>query len=225
MRRCLLCAAALAVVAMTATPAWAQRQRQRGGFGFFRGGSELMLLRQKSVQDELKVTEDQVKKVTELAEKQRGAFGELRNLSREERQKKIEERSKENAKALAEILKPEQVKRLKQISLQQQGARAINNPEVATALNLTAEQKEKVKSIGEEAAKEMRELFQGGNREEARKEMADLRKSTEEKVQGVLTTEQKAKLKELQGEPFKGEIRPPERNRPGGRGARRPSKT
>ena len=37
---------------------------------------------------------------------------------------------------LAEILKPKQLERLKQIRLQMEGANALSNPEVAMALHL-----------------------------------------------------------------------------------------
>jgi Spy/CpxP family protein refolding chaperone len=96
-----------------------------------------------------------------------------------------------------------------QITLQRRGLGAAENPEVASALKLTDEQQDKIKTIQEDTRKEMQELFQGGNREEARKKMAEIRKSTEEKLQSILTAEQKGKWKELTGEPFKGEITPP----------------
>jgi Spy/CpxP family protein refolding chaperone len=206
MKRLVPLALALALVALAASAALAQPGFRPGGFG----GGTLFLLTQKSVQEELKLSEDQVKKVTELDQKQREAFRDFRDLSREERQQKMQEMAKANDKAIGEILKEDQLKRVKQISLQQQGARALGTPEVADALKLTDEQKDKVKGIQEESAKEFRELFQGGgDRDEVRKKMEALRKSTEEKLMGVLTDDQKTKWKELQGEPFKGEIRRP----------------
>jgi Spy/CpxP family protein refolding chaperone len=78
-------ALALAVVAV-AVPA-AQAQRGQGGFGF--GGGPLFLLSQESVQDELKMAEEQIKKVSQLSEKRREAVSQLRNLDPEERQKKL----------------------------------------------------------------------------------------------------------------------------------------
>jgi hypothetical protein len=165
-----------------------------------------------------------VKKVQELMEKQRDNFTGLRDLSPEDRRKKFEEIAKANDKALADILKPEQMKRTKQISLQVRGGRAFADPEVVEALKFTAEQKDKIKAIQEEAQKEMRDLFQGGNREEARKKIAELRKSTDAKLNELLNTEQKAKWKELTGEPFKGELtRPGFGGGSGGQG-RRPKK-
>jgi hypothetical protein len=206
----------IVVAAVVAVAAPAAQAQQRGGRGM--GGGRMtptMLLGQKSVQDELKVSEDQVGKITQLAAKQREAFAELRNLQGEERQKKLQELNQANEKQLAEILKPEQLKRLKQIAWQQQGGQALAESDVAEALGLSGEQKEKIKTINEDAQKEMRELFQpGGNREEAQKKMAEMRKATEEKRMAVLTDTQKAKWKELLGEPFKGEITRP--GRPGG---------
>jgi len=191
-----------------ASPALAQRQRRGGGGG--RGMSSAMLLGQKSVQEELKLSEDQVKKLQEFQTSQREKFQGLRDLSEDERRQKFQELAKESEKVVDETLKPEQKKRLKQISLQlqlRQGTRAYSSPEVASALQLTDEQKDKLKTIGEESQKAGRELFQpGGDRDEARKKFEELRKQTQEKVMGVLTDEQKSKLKELQGEPFKGRL-------------------
>jgi hypothetical protein len=196
-----------------------QGQRgQRGGFAGGFGGGTLFLLNQKSVQDELKLSEEQVKKAKELSDKQREAFGGLRDLSQEERRTKIQEQAKATDKAVAEVLKPEQMKRVKQISLQQQGARALSNPEVATALKLTDEQKDKVKSIQEEARTALGQRGQRGQRgrpsEEELKKLQEARKATNEKLMNVLTDEQKTKWKELSGEPFKGEISRPQFRRP-----------
>jgi Spy/CpxP family protein refolding chaperone len=186
------------------------------GFGGGFGGS-LFLLSQKSVQDELKLSEEQTKKLTTLQEKQRegrASFKGFKDLSDEEKKAKIQEfakqaqeRAKEADKAIAEILKPEQLKRFKQISLQQRGAGAISDPEVAEALKLTDEQKGKVKDINESLAKDAREAGRG---EDGRKKREELRKSADEKVMAILSEEQKTKLKELGGEPFKGEIKRPE---------------
>jgi Spy/CpxP family protein refolding chaperone len=205
-------AVALAIIALAASAVWAQGPRG--------GGGGLFLLTQKSVQEELKLSDDQLKKVGELVEKQREEFGKLRDLSREERQKKVEELTKESHKALAEILKADQVKRFKQIQWQQEGARAFADPEVADALKLSDEQKDKVKAVREEAQKEMRALRESGaSREEVRKKFEEIRKASSDKLMGILTDEQKTKWKELQGEPFKGEIQRPGAG--GGAGRRR----
>jgi hypothetical protein len=189
------------------------------GFGGF-GGGLTFLAGQKSVQDELKMTTEQAAKVKELAGKQREDLAGLRDLSREEHQKKMEERTQAEAKAIAELLKPDQLKRLKQISWQQQGTRALSNTEVADALKLSTEQKDRIKVLSEASLKEMRDLVGGGNPQETRKKMADLRKSTDEKVTAVLTADQKTKLSKLTGEAFKGEITRPAIGGFGGRRGR-----
>jgi Spy/CpxP family protein refolding chaperone len=81
-------------------------------------------------------------------------------------------------------------------------------------MNLTAEQKDRITAIQDAAGEEMRQLFQagaGGDRDEMRKKATELRDSTNQKTRAVLTPEQETKWKELVGEPFKGEIRPPQR--------------
>ena len=65
----------------------------------------------------------------------------------------------------------------------------------------------------------MRAMFQGGDRQAAQQKLAEIRKTSDEKLLGVLTPEQQGKWKELTGEPFKGEIVQPNfrgRNRAGG---------
>jgi hypothetical protein len=227
-----VCVLVVVIVAATA-PSLLAQQRQRGqrgqrGGGFGGGGADMVsLLTQKSVQDELKLTEDQVKKVTELATTQRGSAQGRQNLSQEERQKMMQERAKTNEKALAEVLKEDQLKRAKQIVLQQQRAQAFANPEVATALKLTDEQKEKIKTITDEARQQSGQLFQrgagnrgAGNQDELRQKREAYNREAEQKVMILLSVEQKAKWKELTGETFKGEIT---RAR-GTRGARPPSR-
>jgi Spy/CpxP family protein refolding chaperone len=212
MKRLMQITVAAVVVALAVGPAVTQEKKQRqrpgGGRGF--GGGTLFLLQAKSVQEELKLSGDQVKKITELAEKQRSA---MKDVPREERRAKREELAKANNKAIGEILKPEQLKRVKQIALQQQGVMALTfNEEVAKALKISEDQKDKIREIQSKMREEMRGAF--GDQEKMQK----LRKQMSEKVMGVLTAEQKTKLKEMQGEPFKGEIPRPQFG--GGRGGR-----
>jgi Spy/CpxP family protein refolding chaperone len=178
---------------------------QRAGGGFGRGGDGVGLLSQKSVQDELKLSDEQKKKIEDLVAKQRENFKGFRDLSNEEKKTKAEAAAKANKEEIGKILNQEQSKRFKQISLQTRGSRAFSEPEVVDALKLTDEQKDKIKGIQEDAGKEMREAFQGG-REEAAKKMESIRKAADEKVMGLLTAEQKTKWKDLTGAPFTGKL-------------------
>jgi hypothetical protein len=144
----------------------------------------------------------------------------LRDAEQSERQRKMAQLSAEAKKMIEELLTADQAKRLKQLSLQQMGGMALNQPEVAKELNLTDEQQQKLKSIGDEVRKHMTAAREaGGDPQEGFKKMAELRKAAGEQAMKLLTDDQKAKWKELTGEPFKGEFRsgPPGGGRPGGR--------
>jgi Spy/CpxP family protein refolding chaperone len=208
-------ALACCVAALMTAPARAQGQGR--GFGMMGGGAAL--LANKGVQTEIKATEDQVSKLNTFAEemrgKQREAFQGLQDLSQEERREKMQAIQKTMAadinKGLAEILKPEQVKRFHQIQTQQAGAQAfVNSPAVADRLKLTDDQKSKIRDINMEtmqAMGELRQQFQD-DREGAMKKMAELRKSAMEKAVEVLTADQKATWKELTGEPYEVKFEP-----------------
>lgn len=191
---------------LAASPAWAQRPGG-GGFGF--GG--MMLLGQKSVQEELKLSEDQIQKADEYLAKQRESFSGLRDQSAEERRQKFAESVKASRAALGEILQTDQLQRFKEISLQQRGPEALADPEVAEAVGLSDEQKERVGEVQSAARKEMRGLFQqgGDDRQERRKKFAAAREALYAKVGEILTPDQQAKWKQLLGKPFEGEIRSP----------------
>ena len=61
--------------------------------------------------------------------------------------------SAEGMKKLEAFLKPEQLKRFKQIELQAQGIAAFSDPEVVKSLKITGEQTEKVKTLMVPSAK------------------------------------------------------------------------
>ena len=101
------------------------RPRAGRGFGMRRRWRLAMLIGNDSVQKELKLDDQQNEKAKELAEKarerMREKFAELQDLSQEERRDQDAEITKEMnesaMKAVGEFLKPEQIARLKQISL------------------------------------------------------------------------------------------------------------
>src|SRR5207247_9757903 len=86
----------------------------------------------------------------------------FRDLSDEERQKMMAERRAAEDKQLGEILNADQMKRYRQLRLQQQGMSAVSEKEVADQLNLTADQKTKIQEILSAQQAEMRSLRQGG---------------------------------------------------------------
>ncbi len=188
------------------------RERAWGGGGRGFGGemAPLFLLRLEPVQKELKVTDEQKEKIQKLAEEMRPApraEGESRP-SRDEMQKKMKERAEKINKTLAEILKADQTERLKQIGLQVQGPRAFENPEVVKALQITDEQKTKVKDILSETRKQVQALGRPdpeatpADRKERLEKVQKIQKEATAKCVEALTPEQKKKFEELRGKPF-----------------------
>ncbi len=181
-----------------------------GGMGF--GGNLGFLAMNPGVQKEIKVTDEQRDKLkdamTKFREDHKDDFAKARDLSQEERQKMMKGLNEETDKAIGKVLDDKQMKRLRQIGLQQQGTFAFQNPEIQSKLKLKDDQKEKIKTISEESGQKMRDLFQGGFNEETQKKMAELRKDWMEKINGVLTAEQKKTWKEMTGEPFQVQFQP-----------------
>ena len=185
----------------------ANAQRPGGGFG----GGGFGLLMNKGVQEELKLTDEQKEKIqavgTELG---KGGFGFKKDQTKEEREKAAKERIEKTNKAVADILKPDQAKRFKQIERQQDVLVTLNtDEEVVKEIKLTDEQKDKLKGIRDDMTKEMSGLFgkgKGGDFKEAFEKMNTLRKESKEKALKVLTADQTAKWKEITGAPFEVQL-------------------
>jgi Spy/CpxP family protein refolding chaperone len=166
----------------------------------------LILLRQKSVQEELKLSPDVVKKIMEFTKKEHEAFQKALTLGEKEREEKIEELEKTNQKFLADNLTDAQRKRLGQIHMHVTGLRQLSKPEIIKALELTADQQEKIKEMQKEAAKTFEGILDPANRESRHEKIAKLRAEIDKKIEALLTDKQKEKAKELVGEPFKGAL-------------------
>lgn len=225
----------LAAALVAAVAGGAQAQRQPGGGGRGMGMQQSVFvtaLTNADLQKELKITDDQKKalkpamdKAEEQAKKMREMFagGGGGGFDREAMQKMMEEGRKfaDEMKAMVEkSLTPEQVKRAKQIEVQAMGMRAFANEDVAKALKITDDQKEKLKGISDDMQKEMQDLRQeygirgfggggggGGNVDQAK--MAEFQKKnkaltdeTMEKVMKAMTDDQKKAWKDMTGEPF-----------------------
>ncbi len=194
-----------------------------GGFGGFGGGGggdmTFGLLRLEPVQVELEIAPEQKEALTKLEEQsrgerpERGSFPNFREMSEEERREFFEKRMKEQSERTAkmkeqleEVLFPEQMERLEQISLQLRGVAALTDEKVAGELKITSAQKEKMAKVQEEQREtlgaKMRELFTGGDRENMREAISGMREDMENAVLGVLTSDQKKKFEEMKGEKF-----------------------
>ena len=157
LRRICALSIVLALMGMTVATAGERAQAAAAAADLPGGrGGMAMMLRMKPVQEELKLSADQTEAVTKIAEEagaaMRESFGNLRDASPEERRAAGEKMAKQMAetdKKVAEVLKPEQSARLKELSVQMRGTFALMDPEVATALKLTDDQKKKLADMAE----------------------------------------------------------------------------
>jgi hypothetical protein len=195
---------AFGALALLAVPALAQPGR-----GFGRGMGAAGLLQNKSVQEELKLEKDQVTKIDDALKKVRDDhkddLDKLRDpgTSQEDRAAILKKVSEANEKALKGILNEKQETRLHQILHQQQGVAMFVDEAVQKKLNLTAEQKDKLKTINEDMTKDIRELFSGGKPgPDTITKIQGIRKEAMTNAQKVLDDKQKKEVKEMLGEPF-----------------------
>lgn len=212
------------------------RRNRRGpeGRGGFRGRGDigggmradlLRLLEDANVQTALKINKDELAYIKLLADDFKERDDKFRasmaDIPMTDRMAKIQEwaakRNKDQEKEIGEIVGAERLTRLRQIRYQVVGVGILMfDTEAAKILNITEDQKQKAQTA-------MREMFASsfrrGGQEQSEEDRAKARegfqKQAEEKFLGILTDAQRAKWKEMQGEPidFKVELR----GGPGGR--------
>lgn len=203
-------------------------QGRRGGM-MGRGGGGLRMLRQESVQKELKMTQFQIDKLDAKQQEVQGKMrdlmqnaGDPQSMSPEDRQKLGEKMQALQNQAVADILDTTQLQRFHQLELQQQGASALSRKEVADKLHLTDQQRTQIGDIQKQSMADMRAATQGKDfqnmsdedRQKLMTQMRDMRKATDEKITGVLNESQKKQWKEMLGKPF--EFGPPPGRQGGG---------
>jgi Spy/CpxP family protein refolding chaperone len=201
----------VAVAVLLAAPAAAQPPFGRGGGG----GGAGMYLANPAVQKELKLTEEQTKKVEALVAKNREKMQEVfQSGDREKGQEVMKEIAAETDKFIKATLNADQQKRLKQIQRYNMGPNAFTDEEVAKELKLTDEQKDDIKKVTEELGAQSKEAFTGVDpgdqegRQAAFKKIQGLRKEATEKITKMLTPEQKKAWKDLTGDPFEVQMGP-----------------
>jgi serine/threonine protein kinase len=169
-----------------------------GDLAVLHAASQLYLLAQPAVLDDLHLSDEQRPKVkefcTRVGKEWMESLGDVGRLSPAERGRRAIERARSYRAEVNVLLTPAQQVRLRQIGLQAEGAGAFGEPEVASELKLTAEQREQIRVIEEEAI-----FGKGpGNRE----------RSANERIVAVLSEEQVQRWKAMTGEPMKAAIRP-----------------
>jgi hypothetical protein len=190
-----------------ATPLLAQRP---GGFG---GGiSTAMLVGQKSVQEEVKLTDDQVAKAKKVNDDIRAKYADDLKSAGKDKDKRMEitkKMSAETAKALSEVLKPDQLKRIHQIEIQLGGLQVLSRDDVAKELKLTDKQKDDLKGRADDLRKDTTDIFKDAGKDkfaEAAVKVRTLGQEAAAKFVSTLSDDQKALYKEMTGKKFEGKI-------------------
>jgi hypothetical protein len=205
----------LGLLALAVSPALAQRQR-----GPRPAPGPAQLLAMPEVLTEIKATDEQKAAITKISDKYKDDIAAARtNMDRE---KMADLRKQENAdveKAVPDVFKADQVKRLHQLGVQASGLGAFAKEDVQTALKLTDDQKKNIKETADDLQKDVQDLFQGvqGDRSkmaEAFAKSQTMSKDALDKVVNGLTDDQKKSWKDLTGEKF--DFPAPMRRRPGG---------
>ena len=160
------------------------------------------------VLNELKVSDDQREKLMQLLMErimQTGPFLDSLTETGPEREKKLSEHRKDAqeklAKNLKDVLQPDQQKRLRQVTLQQEGSFALGQDDVRKELKITQEQMKQFMAITQELQRKVESLVKqaqsGGNPDEIRPKIEQLRKDEAKKLEAALTDAQKKQWKEL----------------------------
>jgi hypothetical protein len=183
------------------------------------GHKPVLMLRFKAVQEELKLTPEQVQKHQKLLT---GMRDQMLTLIENGERKKARSVVDEQEKGLRDILTPGQRKRLQQVYLQVQGLWAMTEADTAKALQLTPEQVKNLRELQAAIEKEIeKSVGQAGTRSAVQKKLAEHHAAANDKGLLLLTAAQRDKWKEMTGEPFKGEI---PRIAPKGKAGSRPDK-
>jgi hypothetical protein len=189
--------------------------------GPYAGAGLWVLLLNKDVQKELKLNDEQVAKAAkvsqEIVQKHRedltrltgAGLGQVADEGQLKKQVELARKvTDETVEGMGDSLKPEQVKRFKQIAVQQTvrlaGAGVFLDPEVDKDLKLTDKQKEDLKKTVEDQQKKHLSALKdaGGNPLDVFKKLGTINKDSVEDVVKTLTDDQKKTWKELTGEPF-----------------------
>ncbi len=167
---------------------------------------EIMLLRQKSVRHELKISDAEAKKIHDYAAQQWQKAQQVSTLSQKEQDERFDAMQKENERFIEQTLTKEQQKRLNEITLQVAGLLYSTRHDIADRLRLTEAQKQRMKKYQEQARHELEEALEAKDAKERHAKLAELHKTNRDRLYDVLTPEQETTWKQMTGAPFNGEL-------------------
>jgi hypothetical protein len=174
-------------------------------------GPAFMVFRAK-VQKDLKVSDEQkqklAKRLQNTVQDARPFFQKLADTKPEEREKELQSYRQKVQKKLAAFLKETltdgQLKRLRQLELQQEGPFALFvRPDLGKKLKITDKQRKQFMGVVQELQKKIEPLIKktqsGGNPQEIRPKVMKIRKEHEDRIEVILSDAQKKQWKEMLG--------------------------
>ena len=167
-----------------------------GGGGPPRGRGLVAMAQREEIVAELKLTEEQTAKLTELQAGTRGAFQSLQALPEDERTAAMKMLREGQEKSVSEILDEPQLARLLQLMWRETGLASVERDDVAKSLGLSDEQRDKLRPILADRQSGQREL-----RDAPPEVAAQQRKEWDDQLRVVLTEEQTRQWEELLGPP------------------------
>lgn len=194
------------VVVATVEPAFAQRGR---GLRRLFGISQAQLASLPDVQRELHMNDEQKTRVAEVNDELRDSRRELwgstfENLGKVQSQ--MEELNRAASQKVCAVLDPAQRKRLLEITIQQNGPRSLQDPDVVHELGLSDEQQAKLAEAVAANNKAFETGFGQATREEWRERSNLLADEADRRFMGVLNDDQQKKLEALKGQPFEVDL-------------------
>ena len=174
------------------------------------------LVFREKVQDDLKLTSEQKEKVEEdLRERLPDTMQflqKLDGLNNEEREKEVKayrpKAQEKLATFLKQTLKDEQLKRLRQLELQRDGAFVLlhGDDQIRKDLKITDEQRKQFMGVVQDLQKKIAPLIKeaqsGGDPQEIWPKIMKIRNEQEGKIEALLTDTQKKQWKEMLGKPL-----------------------
>jgi hypothetical protein len=162
----------------------------------------LFLIRDRAVQAEIKMTEQQAKAVRKLLDELDGPFWAIRDLRPEEGGEILRGLIERMKRGAEKVLIAEQRRRLGEITLQAQGIEALVLTDVAERLKLTSDQRQQARKLVMEARAALSQPDKQPADDDVREKAAKVRAEAQQQLVAVLTDDQKDQWAAMLGAPF-----------------------
>jgi eukaryotic-like serine/threonine-protein kinase len=171
------------------------------------GSYQYIPLHWPDVQDEIHLSYDKREKIESMQRNWGQKMYEVKDRGPKEQERQRLELARDQEKKVEKLLTAEQLRRFKQIARQFIGPLAFSDPEVIDVLQLTADQKNRIRMILDEGGPAATKFGPHGGQGIC----AEWSPEARQRILGLLSAEQRRKWDELTGQPFlfasqKGEV-------------------